>query len=185
MRRPLLIDPASITARTSLNSALRWLMGLKHVICPSLGLSFSLCPAGSMIPDVAAWRLGSPGMKPEQGFQVHLGTQEADTRRGSSGEEDVLGGRSWGPLPGSAFGPGELSATGNSTCSRVRATGPQILARARRRGRGGVLGGRGLWGRGFATASSRRAAAPVTSPPPPRPAGLFSVSKLTIENAAA
>lgn len=53
---PLLIDPAIIATRTSLNSALRWLVDLKHVICPSLGLSFSLCQTGPMIPDAAAWR---------------------------------------------------------------------------------------------------------------------------------
>lgn len=45
MPYPLLIPSALVAARASLNSALRRLVGLKHVICPALGFSFSLSNA--------------------------------------------------------------------------------------------------------------------------------------------
>lgn len=60
---------------------------------------------------------------------------------------------------------------------------PQIPVWAGHSG-GGVVCGRGSMGRGLPL-QTPGAEAPVTSPRPPRPAGLFFVSKLTIENAAA
>lgn len=60
---------------------------------------------------------------------------------------------------------------------------PQIPAWAGHSGRG-VVCGRDRMG-GALPLQTPGAAAPVTSPWPPRPAGLFFVSKLTIENAAA
>lgn len=67
--------------------------------------------------------------------------------------------------------------------SKVRATRPQIPTGAGHSGRG-VVCGRSSMG-GALPLQTPGAAARVTSPRPPRRAGLVFVSKLTIENAAA
>ena len=149
----------------------------EQVNCLSLGLSFSVCLMGPMIPLTAAWRQGSGSLESRsEGLQKDLGslrdTEEADSRRGSSGEGGVPGKEGSGGTPPSARPP--------SLPSRSGVCGADVGAgKSYGKGRGAVVGGAPeVPGRDGAspTLSATRgrgaggAQAQVTSlrPPPPR-----------------
>lgn len=160
-----------------------WLHDLEQVNCLSLGLSFSVCLMGPMIPIAAAWRQGSGSLESRpEGLQKDLGslrdTEEADSRRGSLGEGGVPGKEGSGGTPPSAQPPSLPSRSG------VRRADPALSVRGGATGRGGAMWWAGLQ-RSLEGAGRRRHPAPLAGGaraalrlrlPPcglPRPAGFF------------